>query len=341
MEQPILEKEYATDSGTTPPKGKAASRYYTILKSIFELLQQTVSEWIDQDISRMAAALAFYTIFAIAPLFVIVLSMASIWFGEEAARHELFSQVSGLVGYEGGEAIQALISAALKPQADFWATVIAVAALFVGATSVFVHLQVALNSIWSVQRIPGRGLQNFIKDRLLSFTLIVGIGFLLLVSLILSAGLSALNKFMIGLLPPYETIWQGINFVVSFGIITLLFAMIFKVLPDLKIAWRDVWMGALITALLFNIGKFLFGMYLSRSSITSAFGAAGSLVIVLLWVYYSAQILFFGAKFTQIYTSRYGSHLETEAGSEAVSPKKTVFERHRLLPDDKTTTRKQ
>lgn len=275
----------------------------------------------------MGAALAFYTFFAIAPLFVIVLAVAGFWFGEQAARRELFSQVSGLVGSEGTVAIQALVSAAHKPKTGAWATVIAVVTLFVGATGVFVQLQDALNSVWSVRRVPGRGLRNFIKDRLLSFALIVGLGFLLLVSLVLSAGLSAMDKFMVMSVPAHETIWQWINFVLSFGVIALLFAMIFKVLPDVKIAWRDVWIGAIITALLFNVGKHLFGLYLGRSGVASVFGAAGSLVIVLLWVYYSAQILFFGAKFTQVYSNRYGSHLGPVPGAEEVTLKKVVSER--------------
>jgi membrane protein len=292
----------------------------------FALVKHTATEWIDQGLSRMGAALAFYTLFAIAPLFIIVLAIAGLWFGEAAARRELFSQVSGLVGSEGGDAIQALISAANRPKTGAWATVIAVVTLFVGATGVFVQLQDALNSIWGVRRAPGRGLRNFIKDRLLSFALIVGIGFLLLVSLVLSAGLSALGKYMVGLLPVQETLWQGINFVVSFGVITLLFAMIFKLLPDVKIAWRDVWIGAMLTALLFNLGKFLLGLYLGRSSVTSAYGAAGSLVIVLLWVYYSAQILFFGAKFTQLYASQYSSHLEPAPGTGTVLLEEVVSE---------------
>jgi membrane protein len=292
----------------------------------FALVKHTATEWIDQGLSRMGAALAFYTLFAIAPLFIIVLAIAGLWFGEAAARRELFSQVSGLVGSEGGDAIQALISAANRPKTGAWATVIAVVTLFVGATGVFVQLQDALNSIWGVRRAPGRGLRNFIKDRLLSFALIVGIGFLLLVSLVLSAGLSALGKYMGGLLPVQETLWQGINFVVSFGVITLLFAMIFKLLPDVKIAWRDVWIGAMLTALLFNLGKFLLGLYLGRSSVTSAYGAAGSLVIVLLWVYYSAQILFFGAKFTQLYASQYSSHLEPAPGTGTVLLEEVVSE---------------
>jgi membrane protein len=292
----------------------------------FALVKHTATEWIDQGLSRMGAALAFYTLFAIAPLFIIVLAIAGLWFGEAAARRELFSQVSGLVGSEGGDAIQALISAANRPKTGAWATVIAVVTLFVGATGVFVQLQDALNSIWGVRRAPGRGVRNFIKDRLLSFALIVGIGFLLLVSLVLSAGLSALGKYMGGLLPVQETLWQGINFVVSFGVITLLFAMIFKLLPDVKIAWRDVWIGAMLTALLFNLGKFLLGLYLGRSSVTSAYGAAGSLVIVLLWVYYSAQILFFGAKFTQLYASQYSSHLEPAPGTGTVLLEEVVSE---------------
>jgi membrane protein len=290
--------------------------------SIFQLVKQTAREWLNQGVSRLAAALAFYSLFAIAPLFVIVLAIAGFWFGEQAARHELFSQVSGLVGSKGGEAIQALVSAANKPKAGAWATGFAVVMLFVGATGVFVELQDALNRVWGVRRLPGRGLRHFIKDRLLSFALVLGIGFLLLVSLILNAALSSLDTFMVGWLPAQATIWQGINFVISFGVITLLFAMVFKVLPDVKIAWRDVWIGAIITALLFNLGKLLVGLYLGRSSVASAYGAAGSLVIVLLWVYYSAQILFFGAKFTQIYSNRYGSHLEIAPNVEAVSLEK-------------------
>lgn len=301
------------------------------LRTIFELLTQTTSEWIDHDVSRLGAALAFYTLFAIGPLFVIVLAMAGFWFGEEAARNELYSRVSGLVGDGGGEALQALVSAAYKAEAETgaWATVIALATLFVVATGIFVHLQGALNSVWGVRRLPGRGVHNFIKDRLLSFALIVGIGFLLLVSLVFSAGLSALDKFMGGLMPAQEALWQWLNFVGSFGVITLLFAMIFKVLPDVKIAWRDVWIGAIITALLFNLGKLLFGLYLGRSSVNSAYGVAGSLVITLLWIYYSAQILFFGAKFTQIYANRYGAQLEPMPGAEAVTLKKVVSKQHR------------
>jgi membrane protein len=268
------------------------------------MIKQTASEWMDQDVSNQGAALAFYTLFAITPLFLIVLRIAGSWFGEEAARRELFTQVSGLVGSEGGEAIQALVSSAHKPDTGAWAMCVAVATLLAGTTGVFVQLQAALNSVWGVHGAPGRGMWNFIKVRLFSFALVAGIGFLLLVSLILSAGLSALGAVMLGLPAMQQTLWQRADFAVSFAIITLLFAVLFKMLPDAKIAWRDVWMGAIITALLFNVGKLLFGLYVGRGSFTSAYGAAGSLVVVLLWVYYSAQILFFGAQFTRVYSNR-------------------------------------
>lgn len=287
--------------------------------SLARLVRQTTLEWMAQDVPRLGASLAFYTIFAIAPLFVIVLAIAGLWFGEEAARRELFNEVSGLVGSEGREAIEALVSAANQPKAGAWATVAALATLFIGVTGVFVELQDALNTVWGVRRLPGRGFHRFVKDRLLSFALVVGMGFLLLVSLVLSAGLSAFGKFLDGLLPAQEVIWQGVNFTVSFGVITVLFALVFKVLPDVKIAWRDVWIGAVITALLFNLGKLLIGLYLGRSGITSAYGAAGSLVVILMWVYYSSQILFFGAKFTQVYANEYGARLEPTSGASIVT----------------------
>ena len=291
------------------------------IKSFFSLLKQSAREWVEQKVPRLGAALAFYTLFAIAPLFMIVLAVAGFWFGEEAARGALFTQISGLVGKEGGEAIQAMISAANKPRTGLWAGILGGATLIVGATGVFVQLQDSLNTIWGVKRLPGRGLKNFIKDRLLSFSLVVGLGFLLLVSLVVNAALAALGKFMSGVLPGHESIWHIINFAISFGIITLIFALMFKVLPDLKIAWRDVWIGALLTSALFNLGQFLLGLYLGKGSVSSAYGAAGSLVVVLVWVYYSAQILFFGAKFTQIYAEKCGSHLQPVAGAQVITQK--------------------
>lgn len=290
-------------------------------RTLLTLLRATVKAWSDHRALRLGAALAFYTIFAIAPLFVIVLAIAGFWFGEEAARRQLFDQLYGLVGPQGGEAIQAVVASADRPKAGTWATLIAVVTLFIGATGVFVQLQDALNTIWQVRRQPGRGVRFFIKDRLLSFAMVLAIGFLLLVSLVVSAGLAAVGKFMSGLMPAEAIVWQGINFVISFGLIGLLFAMIFKVLPDVKIAWREVWLGAAFSALLFNLGKFGLGWYLGRSTVASAYGAAGSLVIILLWVYYSSQTLFLGAEFTRAYAKRFGRPFRPAPGAEFVTIK--------------------
>lgn len=290
-------------------------------QSFFGLLRETLRAWNEHRALRLGAALAFYTVFAIAPLFLIVLAIAGFWFGEEAARRHLFEQLNGLVGQQGGEAIQAVVASADRPRAGTWASIMAVFTLFVGATSVFVQLQDALNTIWQVRRQPGRGLWFFIKDRLLSFAIVLAIGFLLLVSLVVSAGLAALGKFMSGLVPAHEVVWQILNFLISLGLIGLLFATIFKVLPDVKIAWREVWMGALLSAVLFNFGKFALGLYLGRSSVTSAYGAAGSLVIIVLWVYYSSQTLFLGAEFARAYAKRFGRPFQPSPGAEFVTVK--------------------
>ncbi|MCD6048705.1 MAG: ribonuclease [Verrucomicrobia bacterium] len=270
------------------------------VKKFAGLLKEAAGGWSRHDASRLGAALAYYTIFSIAPLVIIVLAVAGMWFDEEVARKQLFDQLNGLVGKEGGEAIQSLVAAADRPKAGVWASILAVITLLVGATGVFVHLQAALNKIWDVEREPGKGIWRFVKDRLMSFAMVLAIGFLLLVSLVVSAGLAAVGTYVGGLLPAQEMLLKAVNFIISLGAITVLFALIFKILPDVKIAWRDVWLGALITAFLFNVGKAILGIYLGKGSFSSAYGAAGSLVIILVWVYYSAQILFFGAEFTRL-----------------------------------------
>jgi membrane protein len=290
------------------------------INGVWPLLKDAFQAWLNGKTPRLGAALAYYTIFAIAPLFIIALTIAGFWFGEEAARKELFGQISSLVGKEGGEAIQSIIAAAgKKTDAGLWAGVAAVTTLFVGATGVFVELQDALNTIWNVKRDASRGWKGFIRDRLLSFGMVVGIGFLLLVSLVLSAALAALGSYVGGLVSVGHLVSQTANFMLSLAIITFLFAMIFKFLPDVRIAWRDVWMGSFITALLFNFGKFLLGFYLGRESVSSAYGAAGSLVIVLVWVFYSTQILFFGAEFTRAFANRYGSALQPTKGAHFIT----------------------
>jgi membrane protein len=274
------------------------------IKGHAQLFKDALRAWFNSKSPRMGAALAYYTIFAVAPLFLIALAIAGFCFGEEAARRELFGQVYGLVGRNGGEAIQTLVAAANQPRASLWATLGALVTLGIGATAVFVELKDALNTIWGVQSKPGGGPRNFIKDRLLSFAMVLGVGFLLLVSLVLNAALAALGTFTNGLLPEQRLLLGCLNFLMSLGVITVLFAMIYKLLPDVKIDWGDVWVGAFVTALLFNLGKFLIGYYLGRGSMVSIYGAAGSFIILLLWVYYSAQILFFGAEFTRLHARK-------------------------------------
>ena len=293
-------------------------------KTILLLLKETAVAFRKDNVPRLGASLAYYTRFAIAPLFVILLAIAAFAFGEEAAHRELFGQLSGLVGKEGGAALQAVIVAANKPKTGIFATSVALVMLFIGATGVFIELQDALNIIWNVKRSPGAGLRSFIKDRVLSFTLVIGIGFLLLVSLVVSALLAALGTFLTGLFPGETIIWEMINFIISLGVVTVLFAMIFKMLPDVSIAWRDVSVGAFLTAGLFNVGKLLLGLYIGKSGVASAYGAAGALVVVLLWVYYSTQILLFGAKFTRIYADRFGSHHQPVPDAKKVPASQTA-----------------
>jgi membrane protein len=275
-------------------------------KTVFQLLNDTIRAFVAGDIVSQGAALSYYTFFAIAPLFVIALAIAGFWFGQDTARRELFGQLNQLLGKEGGDAIQSVVMAASDSKAGFWATFIAGGTLVVASTGVFVQLQNSLNKLWGVQQIQGKGLRNFVRHRLLSFAMVLGVGFLLLVSLICSAGLAALGNVIGDFITGKEILLKTLNFAISLGIITVLFTMIFKFLPDVKIAWRDVWLGGFITALLFNLGKILIGIYLGRSSLSSVYGTMGSLVILLLWVYYSAQILFFGAQFTYVFTHRFG-----------------------------------
>jgi len=273
------------------------------------LLKQTASEWSEDKAPRLGAALAFYSVLSIAPLVVIVLAIAGLVFGAEAARGELVAQIEGMVGRDGARAIEEMIANAQRPSRGILATVLGAVTLLLGASGVFGQLQDALNTIWEVEPKSGRGLWGFIKDRFLSFTMVLGTGFLLLVSLVISAGLHMVGEYMSGLMPAAEWIWQIANFMISFSIITLLFALIFKIVPDAKVAWRDVWVGAALTAALFTAGKFVLGWYLGRGTVGSAYGAAGSLVVLLVWIYYSAQILFFGAEFTQVYAKRRGAQI--------------------------------
>ncbi|MEC4985281.1 MAG: YihY/virulence factor BrkB family protein [Oscillatoria sp. PMC 1076.18] len=289
------------------------------IKTIFELFKETFQEWQEDKTPRLAAALAYYTVFSLAPLLIIAIAIAGAIFGEEAARGEIVGQIQGLVGQNGAEVIQTAIENANQPDLRNTASLISVIVLLFGASGVFAQLQDALNTVWEVKPKPGRGIKNFIRKRILSFSAVLGIGFLLMVSLVINAALAGLSTYLSDLVPGIDFLWQIVNFVLSFTIITFLFALLYKYLPDVHIKWNDVWIGAAITSLLFTIGKFVLGAYLGGGSFGSAYGAAGSLVIVLAWVYYSAQILFFGAEFTQVYARRYGSQIVPDKHSMRVT----------------------
>ena len=280
---------------------------------MLNLLKETVREWREDGANRLAAALAYYTTFSLAPLLVLVIAIAGLAGGQEAAQTQTMAQVEDLLGVEGREFIEGMIESASRPETGLTATFIGAVTLLFGALGVFGELQNSLNTIWEVKPKPAKGwvdgVKRFVIKRILSFTMVLGIGFLLLASLVLSAAVSALGEY-ISSRWPLADFWLGlINFIVSFLVITLLFAMIFKFLPEIKIAWKDVWLGAAVTSVLFSLGKFLIGLYLGRSEVGNTFGGAGSLAILLIWIYYSAQNLFCGAEFTQVYANRYGSKI--------------------------------
>ena len=279
------------------------------LNVIWKLLSATYTKWTADHAQGLGAALAFYAIFSLAPLLLIVIAIAGSVFGQEAAQGEIIGQIQGLVGEESAKAIQTMLEEARKPAAGIIATVVAIVLLFLGATGVFAQLQEALNIIWRVEAKPEQGMWKILKDRFISLLAVLGTGFLLLISLVISAALSAIGTTLEQFLPVPGFLLQLINFLVSFAIVTLLFAMIYKLLPDRSIQWSDVWIGAIITSLLFTIGKFVIGVYLGKSDVGIAYGAAGSLVVMLMWVYYASQIFLFGAEFTAIYAHARGSKL--------------------------------
>ncbi len=298
------------------------------VKPAFGLIKESFQEWQKDGALDLGAALAFYTIFSLAPLLLVALAVAGLLWDRGQIQGQLLAEIQGLMGPQGAQAVQTMLANAGRHGSGMLATVIALVTILFGATGVFVQLQSSLNKVWNVEARPGLGVWSFVKTRLISFGMVLGIGFLLLVSLVVSTAVSALGKWATGLLPGSEALMQGVTFVVSFAFIALLFALMFKFLPDVEIGWRDVGIGAVVTALLFTLGKFLIGLYLGKSSVASTYGAAGSLVIVLLWIYYSSQILFLGAEFTQVYATRYGSQIKPSQHAvpvvekkEAVSPR--------------------
>ncbi len=289
---------------------------------LLSLFKETFSDWQKDNCPKLAAALSFYTIFALAPLLLLVMSVAGLLFEQEAARGHLVYEMQGLIGTEGAKTVEAMIINASNPQSGFWAAIIGTLTLLIVTTGVFIELKNSLNQIWEVPREEqAKGLLFLIKERFFSFIMIIGVGFLLLLSLLISATLTAAAKYFGDSLPGVNHAWGTAQFLVSFLVITLLFAMMFKFLPDVKIKWKDVSVGALLTSLLFTLGKSIIALYLGRGAISSVYGAAGSFAVVMLWVYYSSQIFFLGAEFTQVYTRRKGSQMDIKAWRRAQSIK--------------------
>jgi membrane protein len=290
------------------------------IKSIWGLLEKTAYKAVDDRVPRLGAAVAFYTILSLAPLLVIATAIAGLLYGENAARGKIVADLTNYVGKQGAEAIQTMLANARTPSSGVIATVVGIATLLFAATGVFSEIHDAMNKIWDVQLKPGNGVLAYVKDRLLAFLMVLGVASLLLLSLVVSTSLSVLDKFFTGSIT-FPGSAQALNSAVSFVVITLLFAMMFRVLPDVKLGWGDVWFGAAVTSLLFTIGNYLIGLYLGRTSVGSTYGAAGSLAVLLIWVYYSAQIFFFGVELTRVYADDQGRKIPPADNAERIECK--------------------
>jgi membrane protein len=287
--------------------------------SAWNFLKTIFTKWFDDNPFQLAAALSYYTLLSLAPLLVISIALAGFVFGREAAHNQIVGTIQGLIGHPSAEAVQAMIQAASnRPETGLVSTLLGGMFLLFGAGGVVGQLQTSLNAIWRVRTKPGTGLRDFIHKRFISFAMVLGVGFLLLVSLAVSAFITGLTRFVGSLHESLALMSHLLDVAISFALVTLLFAMIYKFLPDVEIHWKDVWIGAALTSILFDTGKFLIGFYLGNSGVTSVYGAAGSLITVLLWVYYSALIFFLGAEFTQVYASQYGSGVVPAANAESL-----------------------
>jgi membrane protein len=279
----------------------------SVWKRIQFVITGSIDEWVSQRAASKGAALAFYTLFSMAPILVLVIAIAGAVFGKQAAQGEIFNQLKELVGASGAQAIQMLLASAHNPTTGGIATLTATIFLFIGATTVFAELKDSLDEIWHVPRTKRSGFMGVLQTRLLSFGLVLVLAFLMLVSLVVSAALAVLERFWGGLWREAAFILSPLSSLFSFGVIACLFAIIYKMLPQIHLSWRDVWIGALGTAALFSLGKYAIGVYLGNSAVATSYGAAGSVIALLLWVYYSAQIFFFGAEFTRQYALWFGS----------------------------------
>jgi len=279
--------------------------------------RDSVQGWMDDNASSMGAALAYYTIFSLAPLLLMVVAVAGLVFGDDEARNALLDQFESLIGHNGAQAIRAILYSARDLHGGMLSVAISVLTLFIGATTVFAELQRDLDHIWRAEKRPHSTVVNVLITRLLSFGMILGIGFLLVVSLAVSAAISSIGTFWGQWLGDLQPVLQLINFLVSFGVITILFALIYKVLPNVNVAWSDVWLGAALTSILFVLGKFAIGLYIGKSAVSSSFGAAGALVVLILWIYYSAQIFLLGAELTYVYSCNWGSRAPCDASGDS------------------------
>ncbi|HAN55111.1 MAG TPA: hypothetical protein DCQ77_02385 [Betaproteobacteria bacterium] len=272
-----------------------------------KLLFESIKAWIDHRASSRGAALAFYTLFSMTPILILAIAIAGYFFGAQAAQGEIIGQIQGLVGPNGAQAVQALLAAARNPLSGLVATLVATVLLLIGATSVFAELKGSLDEMWGVTPSGHSAFIILLKTRFLSFSLVLVLAFLLLISLVISAALAVLERYVGTFWSSSMMALSAVSQIISFSVIASLFAVIYKMLPDAPLSWRDVWIGAVFTAALFSLGKYAIGLYLGNSGVASGFGAAGSLIALLLWVYYSAQIFFFGAEFTRQYALWYGS----------------------------------
>jgi membrane protein len=300
-----FDRAAAADTDRHPPN--KSQRPLLNPKAFLGLLKSACWEWNNDNVPRMGAALAYYTIFSLAPLLIIVIAVAGLVFGMQAAQGQITSQIEGFLGRDGARTVEALMQLAYKPAHSAIASAIAITASFLGASSVFSEMEDALNTIWHTAVEPKRPIRQMFKARVLGIGMVLGIGFLLLVSLLLSAAIAGLSKYAGDLVKFPESVLRAGDLLSSLLFMTALFAMIFKLLPRVEVQWSDVWIGATLTSLLFTAGKFVIGFYVGKSISASAYGAAGSLVVMVAWIYYSALLLYFGAEFTRLYANRFGS----------------------------------
>jgi membrane protein len=289
------------------------------LRLIYSVLKEATDEWFKDNGARLGAALAFYSILSIAPLLLIAVAISGLFFDEALAREHLLRQVSELVGREGAGAVKAMLESGTMEGGKL-ATILGIATLIFGASGVFGELQAAMDAVWDVKPKP-MSIWDFLRARFLSFAMVMTIGFLLLISLVISTMIAGVHESLSGRLPQLEFLWHTTSSLITFFIVTLLFAMIFKMLPDAKVAWRDVWGGAILTAALFSVGKLAISLYLGKSGLASGYGAAGSLVVLIVWVYYSSQILFFGAEITHVIARRRTPKIEPTENAELAHQK--------------------